>query len=228
LSDIHGNAHALKSVLKSAKEKNIEKLLCCGDYVGYYYEPKKILSLLNEWKWQGISGNHEAMLKDWISEINRTNIQEKYGSGIAIAAYELTNKSAAFLYEMPSTCKIQVENYKIILCHGSPWDRDLYIYPDAKQEIIDKLFNYDSDFDMLVYGHTHYPVIWEKNHQIIVNPGSVGQPRDRKPEAAWAVWDTASHSVSFHRERYDFKPLINMCQKYDPEIKYLADVLVRK
>ena len=66
LADIHGNGHALKSVLKSAKEKKIKKLLCCGDYIGYYYEPNKVLSQLNEWDWQGVSGNHEAMLKDWI------------------------------------------------------------------------------------------------------------------------------------------------------------------
>ena len=131
LADIHGNGNALKSVLKSAKEKKIEKLLCCGDYVGYYYEPNKVLSQLNEWDWEGVSGNHEGMLKDWISKTNRTQIQAKYGTGIAIAAKELTNESAEFLYEMPSNCKIQIENYKIILCHGSPWDRDLYIFPDA-------------------------------------------------------------------------------------------------
>ena len=227
LADIHGNGHALISVLKSAKEKKIEKLLCCGDYIGYYYEPNKVLSQLNEWDWEGVSGNHEEMLKDWISETNRTKTQAKYGSGIAIAANELTNESAAYLYEMPSNCKIQIENYKIILCHGSPWDRDLYIYPDAKQELIDKLFNYDSDFDMLVYGQTHYPAFWRKKHQIIINPGSVGQPRDRKPGASWAMWDTASHRVSFHREEYDTKPLIDMCQKYDPAMQYLHEVLVR-
>ena len=228
LADIHGNGHALKSVLKSAKEKKIEKLLCCGDYIGYYYEPNKVLSQLNEWDWEGVSGNHEAMLKDWISEPNKTKIQAKYGSGIAIAANELTNESAAFLYEMPSNCKIQIENYKVILCHGSPWDRDLYIYPDAKQELLDKLFNYDSDFDMLVYGHTHYPVIWEKGNKKIVNPGSVGQPRNRKSGAAWALWDTTNNDVVFFIESYDVYPVVEMCNKFDPEIKYLADVLVRK
>ena len=86
LADIHGNAHALISVLKSAKEKKIQKLLCCGDYIGYYYEPNKVLSQLNEWDWEGVSGNHEGMLKDWISKTNRTQIQAKYATGIAIAA----------------------------------------------------------------------------------------------------------------------------------------------
>ena len=71
LSDIHGNAHALKSVLKSAREKGVDKILCCGDYVGYYYEPDEVMFLLNDWDWVGISGNHEAMLLDWLNGKNQ-------------------------------------------------------------------------------------------------------------------------------------------------------------
>ena len=71
LADIHGNAHALRALLNAAKEKNVEKLLCCGDYVGYYYEPDKVIALLDEWDWDGVSGNHENMLLDWLNEKNR-------------------------------------------------------------------------------------------------------------------------------------------------------------
>ena len=74
LADIHANAHALEAVLKSAKEKKVEKLLCCGDYVGYYYEPDRVIALLDEWDWDGISGNHETMLLDWLNEKNRNEI----------------------------------------------------------------------------------------------------------------------------------------------------------
>ena len=76
LSDIHANAHALRAVLKSAKGKNVEKLLCCGDYVGYYYEPDRVIALLDEWDWDGISGNHETMLLDWLNEeLTRIELQ---------------------------------------------------------------------------------------------------------------------------------------------------------
>ena len=228
LSDIHANAHALKAVLKSAKEKNVEKLLCCGDYVGYYYEPDKVIALLDEWNWVGISGNHETMLLDWLNEKNRNKIMVKYGSGILIAAKKLTNETAARLYEMPNTNKLEIDNYKILLCHGSPWDRDIYIYPDADKGGVNKMFEYDPDFNVLVYGHTHYPVIWGKNKKKIINPGSVGQPRDRKPGASWALWDTDTNDVTFYREKYDPRPVIEMCREYDPGIKCLADVLVRE
>ena len=228
LADIHGNAHALKSVLKSAREKNVKKLLCCGDYIGYYYEPDKIMPLLDSWDWEGIGGNHEAMLYDWLNNKSKNEINAKYGSGISIAAEKLEYETIVRYYEMPNTKKLDINNYKILLCHGSPWDRDIYIYPDADEGVVNKMFEYDPDFDVLVYGHTHYPVIWEKNKKKIINPGSVGQPRDRRPDAAWALWDTDTNDVTFYRENYDVDPVIEMCRKYNPDIKYLAEVLVRE
>jgi putative phosphoesterase len=227
LSDIHANAHALRAVLKSAKEKNVEKLLCCGDYVGYYYEPDRVFALLDEWDWKGVSGNHEAMLLDWLNGIDKTKIKNKYGSGISLAAEKLKYKILSQLYEMPKVIKLKIENYKVLLCHGSPWDRDIYVYPDTGKKTVDKMFNHDPDFDVLIYGHTHYPVIWEQNNRKIINPGSVGQPRDRKPGASWALWETTTNNVEFFREKYDVNSVIKMCKKYDPDIGYLVDVLVR-
>ena len=64
---------------------------------------------------------------------------------------------------MPEKALLEIGGYKVALCHGSPWDKDKYIYPDANEDIVNKLYKYLSDFDVLVYGHTHYPVIWEKN-----------------------------------------------------------------
>jgi putative phosphoesterase len=227
LADIHANVHALEAVLKSAKEKKVEKLLCCGDYVGYYFEPDTVMALLDDWDWDGISGNHEAMLYG-LNEEKRDNIKVKYGSGISFATTKMSYEKASYLYELPSVKKLTIDKKIVILCHGSPWDRDIYIYPDADQKMVNKMFNYDNDFDVLVYGHTHYPVIWEKDDKKIINPGSVGQPRDRKPGASWALWDTVINDVVFHRENYDVNPVIEMCKKYDPGISYLVDVLARE
>ena len=107
LADIHGNAHALKSVLKSAREKNVKKLLCCGDYIGYYYEPDKIMPLLDSWDWEGIGGNHEAMLYDWLNKKSKNEINAKYGSGISIAAEKLEYETIIRYYEMPNTKKLE-------------------------------------------------------------------------------------------------------------------------
>ena len=134
---------------------------------------------------------------------------------------------ASYLYEKPITSKINVDDKQVILCHGSPWNRDVYIYPDADNETIKNMITYNSDFDVLIYGHTHYPVLWEQGNKKIINPGSIGQPRDRKPGASWALWDTVTNNVEFLRERYDVNPVIEMCKKFDPDVRYLVDVLVR-
>jgi len=228
IADIHANAHALEAVLKSAREKNVEKLLCCGDYVGYYYEPERIMALLDEWDWSGVSGNHEVMLMNWLNRKNRNKIKAKYGSGISIAANNLQPVIINKLCEMPNVAKLNIDNYKVLLCHGSPWDLEFYLYPDAKQQTVDKMFRHDPDFNILVYGHTHYPVIWEQDKKVIINPGSVGQPRDHNISASWAIWDTTKNDVQFFREQYDANPVIEMCKKYDPKVKYLIDVLMRE
>ena len=84
LSDIHANAHALEAVLKSARKRKVKKLLCCGDYVGYYYEPDRTIALLNDWDWVGISGNHEAMLLDWLNGNNQNYIDDLSGNELII------------------------------------------------------------------------------------------------------------------------------------------------
>ena len=94
LADIHANAHALRVVLESAKKQGADKLLCCGDYVGYYYDPDSVMALLDNWDWVGISGNHEAMLYDWLNKKNREEIKAKYGSGISFASKKLDYETA--------------------------------------------------------------------------------------------------------------------------------------
>jgi putative phosphoesterase len=228
LSDIHGNAHALTAVLNSAREKRVERLLCCGDYVGYYHQPAEVLKLLDGWKWDGTGGNHEDMLRKWGRDIDREEIRRKYGSGIAVAWESLGHAACSYLTELPHQKRLTVDGQRVLLCHGSPWNRDYYVYPDANPEIVNQVFEHDLDFDLLAYGHTHHQVKWVRGEQTVINPGSVGQPRDRKPGAAWAVWDTSTNEIELFTERYDPNPVIEICKKNDPGLSYLVDVLLRK
>lgn len=225
LSDIHGNDLALEAVLNAAKQKGVEELLIAGDFVGYYYNPERVLELLNSWSWNAVGGNHEAMLGEWLSGNKREEILKKYGSGIKNACSKLTEELLEKLIALPQTRRIELCNRNVLLCHGSPWDKDCYIYPDAKMEIRNRFFEEGSD--LVVYGHTHYPVVWQEGEQLVVNPGSVGQPRDRKPGACWALWDTEEHKIALMRENYDFLPLIEECKRIDPQLLYLVDVLTR-
>lgn len=225
LADIHANDLALEAVLKAAKRHGVEELLIAGDFVGYYYNPERVLELLNSWTWNAIGGNHEAMLGEWRSGRNREEILKKYGSGIKEACNKLSEAQLENLINLPPTRRIKIDNREVLICHGAPWDRDYYIYPDVAVDT--RLCLFREDCDLLVYGHTHYPAVWQEGEQLAVNPGSVGQPRDHKPGACWALWDTGRHNITLMREEYDFKQLIEKCMRIDPQLPYLANVLIR-
>ena len=84
------------------------------------------------------------------------------------------------------------------------------------------------DFDLVVLGHTHYPMSHKIGRTLVVNPGSVGQPRNREPGAHWAIFDTVSRSLQRRMDAYDSAALVRECRRRHPELPYLADVLLRK
>lgn len=222
LADIHGNMHALRVVIEAASNENVELYLIVGDFVGYYYQTAQILKQLEKIDYIAVRGNHEDLYRRWINEPNcRSEIKQKYGSSFCMCQ----NLDLDKIINLPKQKQLIVANKNVLLCHGSPWDHDEYLYPDAKPEIIERLFSYHAD--IVVFGHTHYPVVWKKVGNIVVNPGSVGQPRDYKPGACWALWNTDLHTVELRREQYDTSELISECKKYDPELEYLQDVLLR-
>ena len=92
ISDIHGNYDALVKVLEECKERNIEKYLFLGDYVGYYYEPKKVWDKICQLNGIKIKGNHEDLLKDSItSKVRMRQIKDKYGIGHQLAQNQFLN-----------------------------------------------------------------------------------------------------------------------------------------
>ena len=85
----------------------------------------------------------------------------------------------------------------------------------------------DRKHDLVVLGHTHYPMSQEIGKTLIVNPGSVGQPRNRKPGAQWSLFDTVNRTVEFFSEAYDPTPLVEESLRRHPGLPYMADVLTR-
>lgn len=225
LADIHGNADALEAVLHAAEADGATRLLVAGDLVGYYYEPRRVLDLLHAWQWDCVRGNHEEMLRSWRNHEDRAGIRRKYGSGLAVVCEQLTLADLDLLQSLPHPLSLQVDGKSALICHGSPWDLNEYVYPDAPKS---KSRTMASDGGMLVmYGHTHYPVVWQSGQTIVVNPGSVGQTRDGVPGACWAMWDTGDLSVTLRREAYDASKAQAQARKRDPALPYLADVLTR-
>lgn len=228
LSDIHANAPALGAVLSEARALKVERLIVTGDNVGYYYQPAETLRLLDEWQWDGIRGNHEDMLLQWQQGQGRDRVVRRYGSGIAEAARQLMPAEIDRLTGMPYTREVRIGERRALLCHGSPWDPELYVYPDADDSIRSKMAA--AEVDLVVFGHTHYPVVWADNRDgtLVANPGSVGQPRDRSAGSSWALWDSAANKIDLRRTRYDPRPVQKQARDRDPLLPYLADVLTSR
>ena len=226
LGDIHGNAHALEAVLSAAKRVGADKLLITGDLVGYYYEPAKVLELLDPWDKVVVRGNHESMIADaQISASYLIEIEKRYGKGLRYALENLNYIQLEMLKSLPTVAEISADNLRLLLCHGSPLSNEDYIYPDSQDHIFDK--SSTEGFDYVITGHTHYPMQINGSKSIYINPGSVGQPRSRVIGAHWALLNTEVRSCPFHVEQSDISEVLAMCKKNDPQLTYLVDILKR-
>lgn len=227
LGDIHGNDFALQAVLAAASSLGVEKLLVTGDLVGYYHSPLQVMELLRPWDRHMVRGNHEDML-----DAARTDpaflaqVDKRYGTGLRAAIEQLGTQQIDELCSLPHPLELVIDGCRILLCHGTPWNIDLYVYPDADPELLGRCAM--QEFDLVVLGHTHYPMYHKIGRTLVVNPGSVGQPRNYQPGAHWAIFDTVSRNLQFCLEGYDFSTLVRECRRRHPELPYLAEVLLRK
>lgn len=227
ISDIHGNYDALYSVLDKAKKENVDHLLILGDIVGYYYYPEKVLNLLNDWNFDIIKGNHEQILQDLTNDPSLSeSIRLKYGSGHNEAIKKLSLEQLNYLFDLPESKAIKFDKINMLMCHGSPWSNDSYIYPDSNNNIINKCDK--KDFDFVFIGHSHYPFAIKNRYSILINPGSVGQSRQIGGNASWCILNTVNCCFQFFSTDYNTKNLQKIISEKDPDIKYLSDILKRK
>lgn len=225
LSDIHGNAAALSAVLNDAKRMKIDHLLILGDIVGYYYHPDQVLDMLAEWNFDIIKGNHERILEDIINEPSiGAAIKLKYGSGHEEAINKLSQKQLVFLRDLPETRSVKFDEISLLMCHGSPWSNDYYIYPDCEKEIVLKC---DSDLhDFVLVGHSHYAFAIRNRHSTLINPGSVGQSRQSGGKASWCIINTSNQCFQFVLTDYNVESLLQeISLRNDNE--YLSKILKR-
>ena len=227
LSDIHGNSVALEAVLAEVSNAGINRLFVLGAFVGYYYNPDKVLAQLAPFETTMIRGNHETMMEvAQYDESSAEKIRAKYGSGVSHALKKLSEMQIKQLLALPETTEVTIYGITFFLCHGSPWDNNEYIYPDASEAVLRKCAAQGVDFVLM--GHTHRPFVYTHNGRVVLNAGSVGQPRDTGNLASWAVIDTNNRSIVQRRTMFDITPVAQEAQQIDPAVPYLAEVLKRK
>ena len=205
IADVHSNVIALEAVLSEMDALDVDKILHAGDIVGYNPYPNETIGSFKKRKVISIRGNHErALVTGDVSGFN----------AYAAAALEWTGKiitceNLGFISKLKDIEAITVEDTRIVMVHGSPKDLDEYVYPyDVEPGFLTMV-----DADILVLGHSHIQFKREFPGGIIINPGSVGQPRDLNPDSAFAILDTDTMQIQLKRKKYDIEKVIEDMQK---------------
>ena len=214
ISDIHANQTALEAVLNEGIK--YEAVWCLGDLVGYGPDPNECIELIRQLpQLKCIIGNHDMAALDLLDS---ESFNPEARTAVHWTQKELSNESHHFLQNLPE----KIEINKVTLSHGSPrhpiWEYLLDSRTAAQ--------NFDYFQTPLCFvGHTHLPVIYSMDHsdpqssltipgpnstisvpkRAILNPGSVGQPRDRDPRASFAVYDSEAGTWEYHRIPYDIQ-----------------------
>jgi len=210
ISDVHSNVVALEAVLSEMDAIGVEKILHAGDIVGYNPYPNETIELFRKRKIISIRGNHERALVSG----DTSNFNWYAACALRWTSNTIGRENLVYISKLKDTEAISVDNTGIFLAHGSPNDLDEYVYPE---DIEPGLLTMTSS-DILVLGHTHIQFKKQFKEGIIVNPGSVGQPRDKDPASAFAILDTDTKGIELKRIGYDLEKVIeDMRKTYLPE-----------
>ncbi|MES2987612.1 MAG: metallophosphoesterase family protein [Pseudomonadota bacterium] len=226
IADIHANIYAFDAVIADIDNQNVEQILMLGDIIGYYYWPAQTIRAIRaDPRFICIRGNHEDILSIFAKdEASRAAYREKYGSGYDVCLAELTTDELQWLADLPAQQLLEIGESSFFMRHGNLVSSDEYLYPDAPAEILESSH---SDCDFTLFGHTHYPFLHAHKGSILINPGSVGQPRDAGGIASYAIINLDNRAVQFRRCRFETSEVITKAKSVDPDRKYLWRIMER-
>jgi putative phosphoesterase len=189
ISDVHGNRVALDAVFDEMPA--VDRLVCAGDVVGYNPWPAECVTAIRERSVPTVMGNHDRA----VASDSAFGFNSMAQAGVEYAREHLGESALAWLADLPDERMLLDGRVKVV--HGHPDDPDHYTYPaEFAPDLLD-------GEDLLVMGHTHVQHHAVFDEGIVLNPGSVGQPRDGNPDAAFAVVDLDAGEVDEHRVAYD-------------------------
>ena len=213
VSDIHGNRHALEAVLADVASTNARELWCLGDVVGYGADPNDCCALIRENAAVCLAGNHDLAVTGTIP-------LDEFSHGAALAARWTQEVLADDHVEWLRSLSPQGDEEGVGLYHASPRDP---IWEYVLSTLLAELCLDVAEERVCLVGHSHVALSFVRpegeaatgdtrragdaldmsDGEWLINPGSVGQPRDGDPRAAWLLLDTGSWQAEWRRTPYD-------------------------
>lgn len=219
IADVHANLPALEAVLVAIRAESVDAIVCLGDLVGYNSEPAACVEILRDTSDFVVMGNHDLDVVRLVSHPGTNS------TASLVQSWTRTQLDASALGYLGSLPNIVVEPGEFVAVHGcylNDTHVNGYVTSTMLEENLEAIARREDWPALAMCGHTHAPlcgwlersgcievrmhepVVWPASaHAVLINPGSVGQPRDRDARAAFALVDTAARRAEVRRIAYD-------------------------
>lgn len=216
-SDIHSNLEAFEKLLTLKKAQEVDKFLFLGDLVGYGADPNLTIEFYKELKdVYSIRGNHDKV----ISGLESSSLFNPVAAFSAEwSKLQISQENLKILRDLKKGPRV-VDRF-ITICHGSTFDEDYYVF--SMFEAVESFRCMQTSIGF--FGHTHFPIIYllrnekidvvplnkntkiklDPNTRYLINPGSIGQPRDKDPNPSFIIFDSTKREIQFIRYSYNVK-----------------------
>lgn len=238
-ADVHGNSIAWQNMYRIEKN-NVDRFLFLGDIYGYFYDQASIIKdFIEDDRIVAIKGNHDEYYIKYFSKMTGADLKEidevvdyegdiwsdlvnKYGCSYR---QKLDNNYKEYLRKLPDSKSFEIDGKRIGMFHGGPGDYlEQRIYPDT-EITVDTVIDVYESFDLIFVGNTHYRMDRMKDNCRVINPGSLGQPRDNNG-FSYCIFDTDTDVVEFKNVEAELDTLIREAEILDGETdmyKYLLE-----
>lgn len=223
-SDLHANLEAIECFNSTFAVTDFPKIVCLGDFIGYNPNPEEVMQYILDWDKKGliagkVGGNHDQALFDE-TLLARFNMNAR--RAITWTYDQLSTRSLEWLKALPERGQLADD---VWFCHGSYRDPNEYILDE--EMALCNFRDIPKEIRVVFYGHTHLPIIYEmdpegfmnifsmdnegghqlkKGHRYLINPGSLGQPRNYDARLSFLTYDMEKDFVTFYKREYDYRP----------------------
>jgi putative phosphoesterase len=204
LADVHANWPALQAI-----QEPFDVCLCLGDLVEYGLEPAPCIDWARNHATHSIRGNHDHGVAQNVLLSGKTGFKYLTAVTRALTRERVSATDLRYLSGLPVSRMLTLEDTRFFLVHATPRDPlDEYGPPDL-DFWTRRLENIEAD--VICVGHTHTPFVLEVGNKLVINPGSVGQPRDGDPRASYAILD--DHKVELKRIEYPLDAVLRTVEE---------------
>ncbi|HNZ65827.1 MAG: metallophosphoesterase family protein [Planctomycetes bacterium] len=215
IADVHANLEALMIAFHTLKEENVDQIISLGDVVGYNANPAECLNLIMEHNIPSIKGNHERYV---IGE-KQEHVKEDTMKMLEWTRNQLEPEHYEFISQKMPNKMLHEEGF--IITHGSLRNKDEYLIPlDSFVKNLKLMEEKYPEIPVCFHAHSHLPSVMARGHmvqsihedifiklhrdkQYLINPGSVGQPRDKCPLCSFGIFNSEEFTFQFFRRPYD-------------------------